>query len=172
MYIGKENISELLQERLYKGYVKSIGIGEEVFEVKEEREPSEEGQVRLFLMMPPEYVCVMRKEGDLSVIVPLTSYLQLAITDRYPPLIRWGGFRLVPLPFWVYANEKITQKYSVPLFKIESKSLEEIRIYVKEARTKGIGEWREKFIKKVAQRFKDINISSLVYEVIKAEEGR
>lgn len=166
----KEDMSEL-QEKLYRVYLKSLG--KDVFEVKEEkRVPSEEGQVRLFFMTPPEYVLVARKEGELSVIVPLTSYLQLAITNKYPPLIKWNGFRLVPLPFWVYANEKIIQKYSVPLFKIDNKGLEEIRSYVKEARTKGIGKWREKFIKKVAERYKDLNLSSLIYEVVKAEEEK
>ena len=155
------------QEKLYRVYVRSIG--KDVFEVKEEkRVPSEEGQVRLFFMTPPEYVCVVRKEGELSVIVPLTSYLQLAITNRYPPVVRWKGFRLVPLPFWVYAHEELLQRYSVPVFQVEG--LDTIREYVKSARTKGIGKWREKFIKKVAERYKDLNLSSLIYEVIKEEK--
>ncbi|RLJ70684.1 hypothetical protein BCF55_0965 [Hydrogenivirga caldilitoris] len=158
-----------LQENLYRVYEKSLG--KDLLEVKEEEKvPPEEGQVRLFFMTPPEFILVLKKEGDLNVIVPLTSYIQLAITNIYPPLIKWKGFRLVPLPFWVYANEKIIQKYSVPVFKLSN--LEKIREYVKSARTKGIGKWREKFIKKVAERYKDLNLSSLIYEVMKAEEER
>ncbi len=157
-----------LQEILYRNYEESLG--EELIEVKEEeRKPSKEGQVRMFFMTPPEFVLVLRKEGDLNVIVPLTSYLQLAITDRYPPLIKWRGLNLVPLPFWVYANEKLLQKYSVPVFRI--KKLQPIKEYVKTARTKGIGEWREKFIKKTAERFKDLNLSSIIYEVMREEEA-
>ena len=76
-----------VQELLYRNYEESLG--NELIEVKEEeRKPSKEGQVRLFFMTPPEFVLVLRKEGDLNVIVPLTSYLQLAITDKYPPLIK------------------------------------------------------------------------------------
>lgn len=66
---------------------------------------------------------------------------------------------MAPLPFWVYANEKLLQKYSVPVFTV--RKLESIREYVKSARTKGIGEWREKFIKKTAERFRDLNLSSI-----------
>ena len=158
-----------LQEILYRNYEESLG--EELIEVKEEeRKPSREGQVRLFFMTPPEFVLVLKKKGDLNVIVPLTSYLQLAITDKYPPLIKWRGLNLVPLPFWVYVNEKLLQKYSVPVFKI--RKLDPIRDYVKTARTKGIGEWREKFIRKTAERFRDLNISSIIYEVVREEEGK
>ena len=158
-----------LQEILYRNYEKSLG--KELIEVKEEeRKPAEVGQVRLFFMTPPEFILVLKKDGDLNVIVPLTSYLQLAITDRYPPLIKWKKFNLVPLPFWVYAHEKLLQKYSVPMFYLKT-GLEEIAKYVKEARTKGIGKWREKFIKKTYERFKDLSISSILYEV-EREEAR
>lgn len=158
-----------VQELLYRNYEESLG--DELIEVKEEeRKPSEEGQVRLFFITPPEFVLVLKKENDLNIIVPLTSYLQLAITDRYPPLIKWKGYNLVPLPFWVYANEKLLQKYSVPVFRI--RDLKAVREYVKTARTKGIGEWREKFIGKTAERFKDISLSSIIYEVVREEETR
>lgn len=158
-----------MQEILYRNYEESIG--DELIEVKEEeRKPSEAGQVRLFFMTPPEFVLVLKKEDDLNVIVPLTSYLQLAVTDRYPPLIKWKGYNLVPLPFWVYANEKLLQRYSVPVFRI--KNLEAIRDYVKTARTKGIGEWREKFIRRTAERFKDLSLSSVIYEVVREEETK
>jgi hypothetical protein len=164
----KEAMSEL-QEKLYKLYVKSSG--KQIHEIDEEkRVPSEEGQVRLFFMTPPEFILVAKKEQDLNIIIPLTSYLQLAITNIYPPIIKWKGFKLAPLPFWVYANDKIIQKYSVPVFKLSN--LEKIREYVKSARTKGIGKWREKFINKVAERYKDLNLSSLIYEIMKAEEER
>lgn len=43
--------------------------------------------------------------------------------------------------------------------------MEKIREYVLKARLRGIGEWREKFIKKTSERYKDINLSSLLYEV-------
>jgi len=156
-----------LQETLYRNYLSSLG--DELVEVKEEeRKPSEAGQVRLFFMTPPEFVLVIKKEEDLSLIVPLTSYIQLAITDRYPPVVRWNGYNLVPLPFWVYANDKLLEKYSVPVFKL--RELDQIREYVKTARTKGIGEWREKFIRKTAERFQDLNLSSLLYEVIREED--
>jgi len=156
-----------LQEILYKNYEKSLG--KELIEVKEEeRKPAQVGQVRLFFMTPPEFILVLKKDGDLNVIVPLTSYLQLAITDRHPPLIKWRGLNFVPLPFWVYAHEELLQKYSVPVFKVKS-NLEEVARYVKEARTKGIGEWREKFIKKTYERFKDLNMSSVLYEVEREE---
>jgi len=156
-----------LQEILYRNYEKSLA--KELIEVKEEeRKPSEVGQVRLFFMTPPEFILILKREGDLNIVVPLTSYLQLAITDRYPPLIKWKKFNLVPLPFWVYAHEKLLQKYSVPMFHLKS-SLEEIAKYVKEARTKGIGKWREKFIKKTYERFKDLNLSSIIYEIEKEE---
>jgi len=161
-----------LQKILYENYVKSLG--KELIEVKEEeRKPAQVGQVRLFFMTPPEFVLVLKKDHDLSVIVPLTSYLQLAITDRYPPLIQWKKLNLVPLPFWVYANEKLLQKYSVPMFVIrDTEGLERIREYVKSARTKGIGKWREKFIKKTYERFKDLNLSSILYEIEKDDENR
>ncbi|ADO44938.1 hypothetical protein Hydth_0538 [Hydrogenobacter thermophilus TK-6] len=156
-----------LQKKLYRLYEKSLG--KDMFEVKEEeRVESEEGQVRMFFMTPPEFILVLKKEGDLNVIVPLTSYLQLAITNKYPPLIRWKGFRLVPLPFWVYANEKLLQKYSVPVFKLSN--LEKIREYVKSARTKGIGKWREKFIEKTAERYADLSLSSLLYNFTEYDE--
>ncbi|EDP75983.1 hypothetical protein [Hydrogenivirga sp. 128-5-R1-1] len=158
-----------VQEILYRNYEESLG--EELVEVKEEeRKPPEVGQVRLFFMTPPEFVLVINKKDNLNVIVPLTSYLQLAITDKYPPLVKWRGYNLVPLPFWVYANEKLLEKYSVPVFKI--KELDKIRDYVKTARTAGIGEWREKFIKKTAERFKDLSLSSLIYEVVRGEEAK
>ncbi len=158
-----------VQEILYRNYEESLG--EELVEVKEEeRKPSEVGQVRLFFMTPPEFVLVIKKDDNLNVIVPLTSYLQLAITDKYPPLIKWRGYNLVPLPFWVYANEKLLEKYSVPVFKI--KDVEVIKNYVKTAKTKGIGEWREKFIKKTAERFKDLSLSSVIYEVVREEEAK
>jgi len=158
-----------LQEILYRNYEKSLG--KELIEVKEEeRKEGEEGQVRLLFMTPPEFILVLKKDRDLNVAVPLTSYLQLAITDRYPPLIKWRGLNLVPLPFWVYAHEKLLQKYSVPVFRIRS-GLEEIREYIKSARVKGIGKWREKFIKKTYERFKDLNLSSIIYE-IGQEEAR
>ena len=153
-----------VQEILYRNYLESLG--EELVEVKEEeRRPSEEGQVRLFFMTPPEFVLVLKKEGDLNVTVPLTSYLQLAITDRHPPLVKWRGLNLVPLPFWVYANEKLLQKYSVPVFRI--KKLQPIRDYVKSARTKGTGKWREMFIQKTAERFKNLNLSSILHKIYK-----
>lgn len=86
-----------LQEKLYRLYQKSLG--KEMLEVEEgKRVPSSEGQVRLFFITPPEFILVARKEQDLNIIVPLTSYIPLAITNIYPPLIRWGGFRLVPHP--------------------------------------------------------------------------
>lgn len=155
-----------LQEKLYRVYEKSLG--KDILEVKEEeRVAVKEGQVRLFFITPPEFILVLKKEGDLSVIVPLTSYIQLAITNIYPPLIKWKGFRLAPLPFWVYANEKIIQKYSVPVFKL--REVEKVHDYVKNARTTGIGKWREKFIKKTAERYKDLNLSSLIYEVMKKD---
>jgi len=158
-----------LQKILYENYVKSLG--KELIEVKEEeRKPAQVGQVRLFFMTPPEYVLVLKKDHDLNVIVPLTSYLQLAITDRYPPLIQWKKLNLVPLPFWVYANEKLLQKYSVPMFHLKS-GLEEIAEYIKKAKTKGIGKWREKFIKKTYERWKDLNLSSIFYEVEKYDEN-
>ena len=159
-----------LQRILYENFVKSLG--KELVEVKEEeRKPSKEGQVRLFFLTPPEFALVLKKEEDLNVVVPLTSYLQLAITNLYPPLIKWRKYNLVPLPFWVYANEKLVQKYSVPMFVIKEKEgLERIRDYVKNARTKGIGKWREKFIKKNYERWKDFSLSSVLYEVEK-EEG-
>ncbi|WP_232500455.1 hypothetical protein [Hydrogenobacter thermophilus] len=163
---GGANMSDL-QKKLYRLYEKSLG--KDMFEVKEEeRVESEEGQVRMFFMTPPEFILVLKKEGDLNVIVPLTSYLQLAITNKYPPLIRWKGFRLVPLPFWVYANEKLLQKYSVPVFKLSN--LEKIREYVKSARTKGIGKWREKFIEKTAERYADLSLSSLLYNFTEYDE--
>jgi len=121
-------------------------------------------------MTPPEYILILKKYEDLNVVVPLTSYLQLAITDRYPPLIKWRGLNLVPLPFWVYAHEKLLQKYSVPMFHLKS-GLEEIAKYIKEARTKGIGKWREKFIKKSYERFKDLSLSSVFYEIGKDDEN-
>ncbi len=158
-----------VQEILYRNYEESLG--EELIEVKEEeRKPSQVGQVRLFFMTPPEFILVLKKEDDLNIVVPLTSYLQLAITDRYPPLVKWKRYNLVPLPFWVYANEKLIMKYSVPVFKI--RELDKIRDYVKNARTTGIGEWREKFIKKTAERFKDLSLSSLIYEVVREEEAK
>jgi len=158
-----------LQKILFKNYIESLG--EEIVEVKEEeRKLSEIGQVRLFLMTPPEYALILKKDGDLNIVVPLTSYLQLAITDKYPPLIKWRGLNLVPLPFWVYVNEELVRKYSVPMFYVRNeKRLEEIRKYVKEAKTTGIGEWREKFVKKAYERWKDFNLSSVLYEVERKE---
>jgi len=154
-----------LQKLLYENFVKSLG--KELVEVKEEeRKPSKEGQVRLFFLTPPEYALVLKKEEDLNVVVPLTSYLQLAITNLYPPLVQWRGLNLVPLPFWVYVNEELVQKYSVPVFYVRDKEgLERIRDYVKNARTKGIGKWREKFIRKSFERWQDINLSSILYKV-------
>jgi len=111
---------------------------------------------------------VIGKNEDLYTAVPLTTYLQLAITDRYPPLVEWRGFNFVPLPFWIYANERILERFSVPVFRL--KSIDTVKQYVHDARTEGIGYWREKFIKKVARRFRDINISSVLYDVAKAEE--
>lgn len=164
----KEAMSEL-QEKLYKLYVKSSG--KQIHEIDEKkRVPSEEGQVRLFFMTPPEFILVAKKEQDLNIIIPLTSYLQLAITNIYPPIIKWKGFKLAPLPIWFYINEKLIQKYSTPVFKLNN--LEKIYEYVKNARIKGIGTWREKFINKVAERYKDLNLSSLIYEIMKAEEER
>ncbi len=154
-------------EILYKNYEKSIG--KEIIEVKEkERISPQKGQVRLFLMTPPEYVLILKLEGDLCICVPLTSYIRLSITNIYPPLVEWRGKVFSPLPFWVYINSKLVEKYSVPIFKL-NKDIDRITEYVRKARTKGIGKWREKFIKKVAGRFKDFNLSSLIYEVIKEE---
>ncbi len=159
----KSNILEIL----YKNYEKSIG--KEIIEVKEEnRKPPQEGQVRLFFMTPPEYALIMKLEGNLCICVPLTSYIHLTITNIYPPLVEWRDKVFSPLPFWVYINSKLVEKYSVPVFKL-NKDIDKITEYVKKARTKGIGKWREKFIKKVAERFKDFNLSSLIYEVIKEE---
>ena len=158
-----------VQEILYRNYEESLG--NELVDVKEdERKPSQEGQVRLMFMTPPEFIVVLKKEGDLNIAVPLTSYLQLAITDKYPPLVKWRGYNLVPLPFWVYIHDKLIEKYSVPVFRI--KELDKIRNYVKTARAKGIGEWREKFIKKTADRFKDLSLSSVIYQVVREEEAK
>jgi len=153
------------QRILYENFIKSLG--KELVEVKEEeRKPSSEGQVRLFFLTPPEFALVLKKEEDLSVVVPLTSYLQLAITNLYPPLIKWRKYNLVPLPFWIYVNETLLQEYSVPMFVIKEKEgLERIREYIKSARVKGIGKWREKFIRKSFERWQDINLSSILYKV-------
>ena len=156
-----------VQQLLYNNYVESLGS--ELVEVKEEeRKPAEIGQVRLFFCTPPEFMLVVNKHDNLNVVVPLTSYLHLAITDKYPPLIKWRKYNLVPLPFWLYAHEELMQKYSVPVFKL--KELDKIRNYVKTAKVTGIGEWREKFIKKTAERFKNLSLSSLLYEIEKEEE--
>jgi len=154
-----------LQKILYEAYLKSLG--KEVIEVVE-RYPPEEGQVRLFFLTPPEWVLVVRRiSAELFALVPLTSYLQLAITDRYPPLVKWRGRNFVPLPLWFYSRREIIERFSKPVFRVEE--IEKIRDYVKSARTKGIGNYREKFIKKVAERFSDITLSSMVWEVMEAE---
>ncbi len=154
-----------VQEMLLKNYLNSIG--DELIEVKE-KTPPEVGQVRLFLMTPPEWTLIIDDLGeDLFVVVPLTSYIQLAISDRYPPVVEWKGHYIVPLPFWVYARKEILTRYSKPIFKL--KDLEKIKEYVRHARTRGIGRWREKFIQKVAQRFNDVNLSSILYHVVRSE---
>ncbi len=155
-----------LQEILYKNYIKSLG--DEVLEVVNKK-PPKVGQVRLFLMTPPEWVLVIDKpEEDLFTIVPLTTYIRLALTNIYPPVVTWKHLRMVPLPFWVYVRREILEKYSKPVFRL--RDIESIKEYVKKARTRGIGKWREKFIQKVADRFADINLSSLLYQVHLAEE--
>lgn len=152
-----------IQEKLYNLYVQSID--DNIIEVKEEKRiKSEPGQVRLFFMQPQEYVLVIRKEDDLNIVVPLTNIIELAITDKYPPLIEWRGKKFVPLPFWVYVHDKLIEKYSIPVFMIK-KNTDIIKEYVKTARTSGIGEYREKFIKTVANRFKDISLSSVIATV-------
>jgi len=154
-----------IQETLYNSYIEELGEG--LMEVAE-RKPAKIGQVRLFLSEPPEWILIAEDLGrDLFIAIPLTSYIQLAITDRYPPVIRWRGINLVPLPFWIYINKDILEKFSEPAFNI--KNLEKIKDYVKKARTKGIGKWREKFIKTVAERFKYINTLSVLKDVEEAE---
>ena len=153
------------QEILYKSYIETIGDG--LLQTTESK-PVEVGQVRLFLMEPPEWILITDKPDEsLYTIVPLTAYIQLAITDKYPPVITWRNINLVPLPFWVYARKELLEKHSEPAFKI--KDLERIKEYVRNAKVRGIGKWREKFIKAVAERFKDLHISSIIYDQIKAE---
>jgi len=158
-----------LQKILYENFLKSLG--NEWIEVKEEeRKAGEIGQARLFFMTPPEYAVIIKKEEDLNVIVPLTSYIPLAITDRLPPVVKWRKYNLVPLPFFVYVNEKLLQKYSIPMFYIRDENgLNMVKEYVKNAKVKGIGKWREKFIRKNWERWKDLNLSSIIYEIVKEE---
>ncbi|MDQ7039150.1 MAG: hypothetical protein Q9N26_08180 [Aquificota bacterium] len=162
-------MGEDMQKILYENFIKSLG--DEVLEVPAPK-PPEVGQVRLYLMTPPEYILITEKvHEDLFKIVPLTSYVQLAITNKYPPTIRWRGFLLVPLPFEVYAEKTLLEKHSEAVFKV-SEGLEKIAEYVKTVRIRGIGKWREKFIEKNIERWKDINLSSIVASVIRAEEGK
>jgi len=156
------------QEILYRNYIETIGDG--LLQTTESK-PAQVGEVRLFFMEPPEWILIADKpDENLYLIVPLTAYIQLAITDRYPPVIRWRNINLVPLPFWVYVRKELLEKYSEPAFKI--KDLEKIKEYVRNAKVRGIGKWREKFIKAVAERFKDLNLSSIIYDQIKAEEEK
>ncbi len=154
-----------LQEAMYINYIRSCG--EEMLEVLSPV-PPETGQVRLFTMTPPEWVLVVNKEGDLFTVIPLTTLIQLAVTDRYPPVVEWRGYRLVPLPFWVFVRKEILEKYSKPVFRV--RDVDRIKEYARSARTKAIGKWREKFIKKVAERFADINLASMLYSALSAEE--
>jgi hypothetical protein len=153
------------QEIMYRSYVMSLG--KEMLEVVN-RVPPEIGQVRLVMFTPPEWLVVVGQPSkDLFTAVPLTTLIPLAITDRYPPVVEWKHYRLVPLPFWVYIRREILERYSKPVFKI--RDTEAIKKYAKEARTTAIGKWREKFIQKVADRFADINLSSLLYSVSVSE---
>jgi len=157
--------TEMESEVLLNNYLKSIG--DELLEV-ERKTPPEVHQVRLFLLTPPEWAVVVEDlGGGLYTVVPLTSYIQLAITNIYPPVVEWKTHRFIPLPFWVYAREEILTRYTKPVFKI--KEIEKIKEYVKIARTKNIGKTRERFIEKVAQRFSDINLTSILYDVVKSE---
>jgi len=152
-----------MQELLYGNFLKSLG--DEVLEVPNPKLP-ETGQVRLFLMTPPEYVLVTEKVHEgLFKVVPLTSYIPLAITDRYPPVIEWRGLRLVPLPFEVYVARSLLERHSEPVFRVKGEP-EKVSEYANTARIKGIGKWRGKFIKKNIQRWKDINLSSLISSIL------
>ncbi|GAB6065982.1 hypothetical protein JCM9492_10740 [Aquifex pyrophilus] len=155
-----------IQKILYENYVKRRG--RILLEAKNPTEPKV-GEVRLFLTDPPEWFLVINKEGELYTIVPLTSFVQLAITNKKPPVISWKKFSLVPLPFWVFGRKEILKKYSKPVFRINEKGLEKVREYVRTARTKGIGKWREKFIKAVYKRYEDLNLSSIAYTILKEE---
>ena len=155
-----------MQEILYRNFIKSLG--DEVLVVSAP-EPPEPGQVRLYLMTPPEYVLITEKvHEDLYEVVPLTSYIPLAITDRYPPVIEWRGLRLVPLPFVVYIARSLLERHSEPVFRVKG-GLEKVSEYASTARIRGVGKWREKFIKKNIQRWKDINLSSIIADVLSAE---
>ena len=154
-----------MQEVLYRNFLESLG--DEVLEAQDS-EPPEPGQVRLYFLTPPEYVLVAERiSEDLFKIIPLTSYIQLAITNLYPPVIEWRGLRLVPLPFEVYIARSLLEKHSKHVFRI--RDTEKVAEYVRTARTRGIGKWREKFIEKNIERWKDINLSSIVASVLQAE---
>ncbi len=159
-----------LQKLLYENYIKRRG--KTLLEAQNQTEPRV-GEVRLFLIDPPEWILITGQESeDLYTVVPLTTYVQLAITDKKPPVVSWKKFNLVPLPFWVYARREILKKYSKPVFRINDKGIVKIKEYVKNARTKGIGKWREKFIKAVYKRFEDLNLSSIAYTLMEEEEER
>jgi len=149
-----------LQKILLDNYKKSLG--KELLEIKEDkRTPVQQGQVRQLFITPPEFIYIANVEDDFSIVIPLTSYIQLAITDKYPPLIKWRGFNLVPLPFWVFIHNKLLEAYSIPIFTLRNNT-EKIIDYVKTARTKGIGKCREEFIRITYKRYQDFNISTLI----------
>ncbi|ADC88641.1 hypothetical protein Thal_0003 [Thermocrinis albus DSM 14484] len=172
-----------IKKKLLNRFLRSIG--DEVLEVPEEsRISGKEGQIRLFLIDPPEYVLVLKRDLDLNIIVPLTPYFEL-LPEEAPilvlegpapdhPFFRGDKARLVlkPLPFWVHVHEKILTRYStlINMHIVNEEVVGEIKEYIKLDIKSIKDKYVRKFVEKNLERWQDINWSSILYNVIKGEE--
>ncbi|WP_448588000.1 hypothetical protein [Thermocrinis sp.] len=144
-------------------------LGKEKLEVsQEERVKVEEGQIRIFLWSPWEYVLVgERVEEGLFECYPLTLLLELTTTSIR---IKHKNKTYAPLPFHVYIREEILENESILEGKIPTQWLEDVKKSVEWATLNPYNRYKREFIKLVWERFKDLSLSSVIYTHIKREQ--
>jgi hypothetical protein len=133
------------------------------------QKPVELHQVRKLLTKPSEYILIYHIENTgLVHAIPLTSFVNLV-----PSLLRIyiRDLTLAPLPFYLYINKQALEKISIPIAVVKSGTVEEVLREVEKTPTISNIKPIKEFVELVWKRYEQLVLASLLYNVIKLEEG-
>lgn len=161
----KKTIKQLKAElKLYKSQLSNE------FRTTEDnkQKPVELHQIRELLTTPAEFILVFHIEDTgLVHAIPLTKFINL--TTSYLR-IHIKDLTLSPMPYYVYLNEDVLKKISLPIAIVKPETVEKVIEEVEKIPATSNIEPINKFIKLVWKRYEQLTIASLLYGAIKREE--